>query len=418
VTVTVTVTVTTWGRRAVSLVAFAGLGGLTLAACQTDPHSSSCDFQQQTAQPGSPLTLLPGARLDRIGNGFVLLGWDAGARRVRWAPVSGAGQLGSEHSAALATEATAGPWFGVAGRSAPGDTILIAYGVPAPSSPGMVQVQVLGVPADGSVAPAPAGNVAVIPDPATQARALVAMGSGRSGMRAALSWTSPQAGATPVGFQTIAGDGTPVGGTTVLGDTEAPLVDCLSFVNGKDELAFGFLTRSATNDPNPTWLINESVDGKQVEPGDSIALKLGTENPTCPVTTATRSGYVIAWQNEIGSLIGFFDRTSRVFTSKVFAGAVTFGGADVQPPLAGLGPVGTDDYGVVLARSGAAEAWRVTADGVKAPGTVVLPSQVGQLGDISTVSLSGALYATYADYASAAAFGTAGQRFFVKIACF
>jgi len=101
-----------------------------------------------------------------------------------------------------------------------------------------------------------------------------------------------------------------------------------------------------------------------------------------------------------------------------FAGAVTFGGADAQPPLAGVGPVAGGDFAVVLARPGAAEAWRVTADGKTATESVIMPSQVGQMGEISTVSVSGALYATYADYSSAAAVGKDGERFFVKIACF
>jgi hypothetical protein len=83
-----------------------------------------------------------------------------------------------------------------------------------------------------------------------------------------------------------------------------------------------------------------------------------------------------------------------------------------------VGPVADGDFAVVLARPGAAEAWRVTAAGEVATETLVMPSQVGQMGDISTVSQSGALYATYADYSSAAAVGRDGQRFFMKIACF
>ena len=76
------------------------------------------------------------------------------------------------------------------------------------------------------------------------------------------------------------------------------------------------------------------------------------------------------------------------------------------------------DFGVVLAETGAAEAWRVASTGTVAPNPVVFPSAVGQMGVISTVSLSGALYSTYADYSSSTSVGKDGQRFFVKVTCF
>ncbi len=71
--------VTRVGRRAGSLIALVGLGGLVPPACQTSSQPSSCDFQEQAAEPASPLTMLSTARLDRVGSGFLLLGSDAAA---------------------------------------------------------------------------------------------------------------------------------------------------------------------------------------------------------------------------------------------------------------------------------------------------------------------------------------------------
>lgn len=103
----------------------------------------------------------------------------------------------------------------------------------------------------------------------------------------------------------------------------------------------------------------------------------------------------------------------------MFAGAVTFGGADVQPPLAGLAVVAGGNFAVVLARPGAAEVWRVGPAGRIGTDAVVFPSAIGQMGAVSTVSTGGSLYATYADCSAVPSPScTDGQRFFLKIACF
>jgi hypothetical protein len=402
------------GRRAISLslVALAiVVGGVGPAGCQTDSHPASCDFQEQVALVGTPLTLLSGARLDRVGSGFLLLGYDG--HLVRWAPVTSGGQPGAEQSLPLPASATAGPWFAAAGKVTAGDTVLIAYGVPSATA-GMVDVQILAAAA-GSGAAAPAGTLVTIPDPTAASGAQVVMGSGRMGMRAALAWTV--AGGTDVRVQAMTGDGRAQGAPVVERAAGAsPLIDCLSFVAGKDDLAVGFIDAQAANDNNPGWTILELRDDGALD--SSLTFTLGTVSPTCPFSAATDTGYVTVWQNELGSFIDVYDGKTQVFTPKLFAGAVTFGGADQQPPLTGVGPVAGGDFAVVLARPGAAEAWRLTAAGAVTEGSVVLPSSVGQMGKISSVSVSGALYVTYADYASSASAGTDGQRFFVKIACF
>ncbi|HET6150727.1 MAG TPA: hypothetical protein VFH68_24530 [Polyangia bacterium] len=401
------------GGAAVGLCALAAGGALALTACQTESHSPSCDFQQQVAQTGTPLTLLSGARLDRVGGGFMLMGYDGGGQ-VRWAPVSAAGQLGTAQSFAVPAQATAGPWFAVAGNAAAGDTILVVSGVAAAAT-GMVDLVVSAVPANSSGAVSPAGTAVTLPDPSASGGAAVMMTSGRLGQRAGLAWSVPGSG--EISVLSLGGDGRAQGpALAAKGFGMSPLISCLAPVEGKQDLAVGFLSRASEDDRNPRWSIIEVRDGGTLDA--SFFFSLGTERPTCPFSAASGGGYVSVWQNELGSLIGVYDGTSQNFDSRLFAGAVTFGGADAQPPLAGVGPVAGGDFAVVLARPGAAEAWRVTADGKTATDSVIMPSRVGQMGAISTVSVSGALYATYADYSSAAAVGKDGERFFVKIACF
>ncbi len=82
------------GRRAGSsdVARRPGWGGPS--ACQSNSQAStSCVFRSRFPSPASPLTLLSNARLDRVGNGFVLIGsdrrWCAGHRSTsaaRWAP--------------------------------------------------------------------------------------------------------------------------------------------------------------------------------------------------------------------------------------------------------------------------------------------------------------------------------------------
>ena len=389
----------------------AGLLAGVFGACQTDSRSPSCDLQQQVAQTGTPLTLLAGARLDRVGDSFLLMGVDG--RVMRWATVDNAGQVGTEQSAMIPA-LVAGPWFAAAGQAAPGDTILVAYGTAA-SSPGMIDIQLLAVPASNAAPPVTVGSVVTVPDPAALDGASVVMGTGRLGRRAALAWSIPEK--LEVHVLSLSGDGRAIGAPAVEAlDATAPLVGCLSFVAGKGDLAVGYTTAISTADGDPSWTILEMRDDGSI--GSSVTVGLGTADPLCPLSAASGAGYVAVWQNEIGSFIGFYDGTGHTFDSHLFAGAVTFGGADVQPPLAGVAPVAGGDFAVVLARPGAAEAWRVTPAGAVAPGTVVFPSGVGQMGEISTVSVPGALYATYADYTSSATVGAAGQRLFVKITCF
>jgi hypothetical protein len=401
------------GRPARGLATLLGVLAAGTGACQTDSQSPACALERQVAQPDDTLNRLHVARLDRAGDGFLLIAQDGPL--VRWATVDLAGQQGVDHYATLPATIAAGPWFAGAGKTSATDTILIAYGTPAAAA-GMIDIRVFAAASDsdGADAAAASETLATVPDPAGLDGASVAMGSGKMGRHAALAWSVP--GQATVQVQSLDGDGHALGPLLVESiPSTTPLVDCLSFVAGRNDLSVGFTTKVSFDDPNPGWSILEVLDGGGLDTSSSVTL--GTASPSCPLSAASGGGYVTVWQNEIGSFIGFFDGTSRDFSSKLFAGAVTFGGADVQPPLAGVGPVAGGDFAVVLARPGAAEAWRLDAAFEVAPAKVIFPSEVGNMGQIATVPLSGALYATYADYTSATSEASA-QRFFIKITCF
>ena len=64
------------------------------------PSHRAATSSSRSAEPASPLTLLPTARLDRVGNGFLLLGRDGAL--VRWAPVDERGTVGARDQRAAA----------------------------------------------------------------------------------------------------------------------------------------------------------------------------------------------------------------------------------------------------------------------------------------------------------------------------
>src|SRR5438270_11846270 len=114
-------------RRRHGVVAVVALAAVAAAGCQADLGTAGCQITKQTTVPGTPLTLLPDARLDVIGAGYALIGYDPGANAVRWA-MGSEGALGTEHAFGLPA-GVMNPVFAMAGTptGAPGDTVLIGY---------------------------------------------------------------------------------------------------------------------------------------------------------------------------------------------------------------------------------------------------------------------------------------------------
>jgi hypothetical protein len=246
----------------------------------------------------------------------------------------------------------------------------------------------------------------------------VAMGSARPGMNAALSWSS--GGALAAGI--FGGDGQSVRFASLQGDPS--LSSCNSFVPGRDDITFAAFTGSppvtsgaAGSSQTLSWSIVEMHQDGTVDSPLSLPLP-PVVNPTCAQQAATDAGYAVVWQDAQGSWLGSYDMASNRFLTSLFAAAADFGGADLQPPLAGVAQVGGGDLAVVLAEATSAEVWRLSG-GARRPGALQLPSALGQMGAISSVpGVGGGLYVTYADYTAVdGGVGTAGQRYFLQATC-
>jgi hypothetical protein len=343
----------------------------------------------------------------------VLIGADAAA--LRWAALSGtAGQLGPERSATVDSP-RAGLWYGVAGAQAPADTVLAAVGLKAANGVDQ-EIHVVPLPADGSAGPASSPVLATVPGGAVAgARPLVAMASSRLGMTAALAWVDPASRSLMLAV--LGGSGDPVVSPRAV-DT-APAFGCVGFQPGKAELTLAYYKYAdATSVPeSPTFGLAEIHENGSID--STLTLMLPSKDAACPLLTPTADGgYALAWQDSIGTWLSVYDPGTNIVSMEPVAGAVTFGGADLQPPLAGFGPVGTD-YVIVFAKLRAAELWRLDGNtGAPRRGTLGFPSLQGNLGAISSLPVAGSLHATYADYSAVDAdVGTDGQRYLISVSC-
>ena len=374
-------------------------------SCQAnDAGTAGCQLSQEVELPGSPLTLLPNARLDRVGAGFALSGVDATA--VRWASLDAAGTLGTEQSLAFTSAVT------------PGDTLLVAQAQPAANATD-VELHVFAAPAGDAASTTPDAKAPALgPVLATIPRALsagakpgVVLAASRSGAHAALAWLDPGAGG--VELLLLSPSGQALGTPTVL--ERAPSFDCLAFAPGKDALTVVYYRYPDSTSQIPTLVVTELLETGAID--ETIDLELDSHAARCPTLTPTDAGYTFAFEDGEGVWLGVFQATAQALSITPFAAAVGLGGAAFLPPVEGLAPLGTD-YGVVFARTYGGELWRLDAQGHRRSGALVFPSQKGNSGALSTQSGTDALFATYAESSSLDAdVGTAGQRYFVGATC-
>lgn len=390
---------------------------LGVAACQADLGDADCQLIQQVVlagSPSSPLLLLPNVRLDQVGDGFFLLGNDG--TTVRWAALAADGTLSPEQAFVLPA-GVANPVYGVGGVTTPGDTVLVAYlTTSAATSDG--EIDVVAVAADGSQPPAPANPVLTFAAGVPPATAM-AMSSSRLGNAAGLAWVDAQS--NRVMFVTVNGQGALVGQPTPVAVSAAAapttVFGCLGFSPGKDHLTVSYLNATSDGSAPPTWIIAEGNEGGTIDTTTTlnVANQMG-----CAVVTPTATEYALVWQDNQGSWMAVAVGVGNQIqvATYPFAAASDFGGPDLQPPLVGLAPFGSD-FGVVLARAHDTELWRLDEMGNRKPGALHFPSLVGNLGSVSALPVGGALVATYADYSSPP--GTpnpAGRRLFVNAACY
>ncbi|HEY2728955.1 MAG TPA: hypothetical protein VGK52_03385 [Polyangia bacterium] len=376
---------------------------------------ASCQIAQEVSAPGSSLTLLADARLERVSaSSFALTGFDADRATARWATYdSAAGALGAERALALQM-AAAGPWLATVTQSAPGDTLLVAQAPAVDTSRGDAELHVFAVPASASSKTAPPLGPALARIPGALANGgapAVALAASRAGPHAVLAWLDPAAG--DVELLALSAAGQPLGAPVVI--DKAPSFACLGFAPGKGALTLVYHRYDDAAVHVPTLVITELLDSGAVD--DSVALVLESHDAGCPQVTPTDAGYAIAFQDVEGSWLGIYDGGTKALALHPFAAAVVFGGAGLQPPLVGLTGLG-GDFAAVLQGARGGELWRLSPSGARRGGRLALPSAQGAIGGISTQPDSESMTATYADFTSVdGGLGTAGGRYFLNLAC-
>jgi hypothetical protein len=413
-------------RRRHDVVVF-GLAALALGstACQADAGDAGCQLTRQVTLAGTPLTLLPDARLDQVGDGYFLLGSDG--NNVRWAAVSADGTLSGEEAQPLPPGVTSA-YYAVAGARTPGDTVLVGYlgtDATAPTGGGLA---VIAFPADGSPPAAPASTIVTFPG-GVPAASSVAMISSRAGMNAGLAWVGSPSGQVvdSASLQVMLATVDATGAKSIpvaVSPSSGPPFSCLAFSAGKDDLTVLYYAQTTTI-PGAGWVIAEANEGGSVDSTTVLGLPMGTG--CAAVVSPTATGYGISWQDTEGDWLAEYtpqNAPNALSPSYPFASAAGFGGSNLQPPIVGLAPFGTD-FGVLLARPLDVELWRIDGDtGDRRAGALIFPSIAGNFGSVSALAPSpfmagGPLVATYADYTSpVGASPPTGGRLFLNAACY
>ncbi len=400
------------------------------AGCEADPGTAGCRIAHQTTLPGSPLTLLPNARLDVVGPGYVLMGYDMAANAVRWATLSTSGALGAEHAYALpvgvqsalfamaaAPAASQNPGSGDAILTGPvaGDTVLIGY-VGTDSSGTKGELSMIAVPADGSAPSGPAAVIHEFPDGVPPASSL-AMISSRKGVHAGLAWVDDQMGR--VMYTALDGTGAPVVSPTPVASA-LPGFRYLAFTPGKDDVTLVYHSDDVNLNSvtGPGWIVAEGNEAGGID--SYVALGFSRPPLTPAVLTATSAGYGLAWQDDEGAWLGVYKSANQTVSDVYpFAPSNGFGGTSLQPPLVALTSFMTD-FGVLFQQPRDAELWRLDPMGNRRSGALIFPSAAGSLGTVSAapaLAPDSGLVATYADYASPGD-ATSGDRFFLNATCY
>jgi hypothetical protein len=374
------------------VAAIAGIG------CTNDPVQSNCAIEPHVIDP-TVLTLLPDARLDRVGDGFVLFGTDG--NKVYWASLDTNGAIGDQREYMVPSHAGQ-IWFAAAGTTAPMDHVLVAYVSPSPAVMGMVDLMAVSVGFDGTMPTLPIVTGQI---PAT---ANVAMSSGRGGMHAGVTWGVQ--GTSKIAARILGGDGQVIGSDLALGTVGD--FDCLRFSPGKGDLTVGYVDLSGTP-PVPRFVGTEISPAGSVQP--AFTLSIGKELPGCVELVPADTGYGVAWHAaKIGTSFAVYDPASPQFPNHLVLADVR---VPVPPGLGGLGWMGKS-FALVFAHETGAEVWPIDAMGLRQGTLPVFPSSVGHTGTLSTQPVGNALYATYADYTYAdPANRSAGQRLLVKVTC-
>jgi hypothetical protein len=247
----------------------------------------------------------------------------------------------------------------------------------------------------------------------------VAMTSSRVGTNAGLTWIDEAS--SHVLVATVNGAGI-LTGAPVTTSNASPDFSCLGFSPGKDALTVVYYAMTTTVNALPGWVIAETNEAGSVDSTTVLAVNRPTGK--CAVVTPTDTGYGLVWQDsEGGWLAEYVALGSTLSNSYPFASSSSFGGTNLQPPLVGLAPFGTD-FGVLIARPLDVELWRLDNLGNRQAGALIFPSINGTFGDVSALPTNSpqtgeSLVVTYADYTSIpGAAAPTGSRLFANAVCY
>ncbi|HEY0711070.1 MAG TPA: hypothetical protein VGF45_00230, partial [Polyangia bacterium] len=251
----------------------------------------------------------------------------------------------------------------------------------------------------------PEGTPVVLPAP--PAPGTVTFGSGATGSNA-LFVAATTATASPLAFL-VGPDGTTQSLSNAL-PVPAGTTTCLTITPSR--LPFG-ISRviTGTGATRPRWLYAEITE--QGALGSSFDFDVLTNDVLCPVLSPTPDGYVAAWQNRVGT------HFAEVLTgpagigldSGLLKGAVRFGGADLQPPLAAIASAGHDFHITFASRPPAVE--RYTRFGIQAGGRLDLPV-TGTGGTVAAWPKNGSTFVTYLETPAG---GGAPSRRLLEVEC-
>ncbi len=418
----------------VRLRALVILGAAFPACSSPNVGDAGCQAFVQQQLPGTALTLLRDAQLLAGNDGsFVLAGADGPV--VRWMTIAPDGTLGTEQVVPIPEGATFSA-LALAGTAADRlDTLLV--GVVTASADGLSgELHFILSPLDGSPSSAMGPAVLTFPDqPEGPARLVMAAAKPRpsdspgGALNAAVAWIDP---APAVNLAFVDSGGVVAGGPVFVDGVQST---CLAVTGDTIDPAASFLVtflRAGDTTATTSWEEGEVwADG-------SVRTSLGTvaegnRTMLCAIGTPTSGNdYSFAWQDSSGSWLSVLsgrtiDDLGNVsnegsLVSHPFVPATDFGGPDVQPPIVGFAAVGrggtrvfVGDYMVAFARPHDVEIWRLDWQGRRRPGTLILPSALGNLGGVSSVNTGRGMALTYADYDSST---TTGNRWLVNATCY
>jgi len=392
------------------------VGAVSFSGSCGDDLPARCTLTTTVMAPNA-LTLMSGARLDRVGNGFVLLGTDGD--HVMWQTIDAAGNVGALRTGTVPAH-TDGPWFGVAAAATPGDHVVVVYATNPSGNKATLTSITFGI--DGSAGAAPAA-IGMIPDKgAMKASLLVSAGSGQGGQHMGLLWALKGSGA--VTAKILAGTGQPVGDDVSLGTVDD--IDCPRFIVGQGDLTATFVKTSGNPATKAVVAREFNADGSS---GSTLNLGLIDWSADlaggCVPMAAASAGYGFGWRANGKTFSGddyaYFDpsRGAGTYTPYPIASDERASGGHASP-IMGLAKTADSvtRFIVVLAQAAGGQAWEIDFEGHPLSQAVAFPSVKGNTGTFSTQPLGGSLYVTYADYTGKSATDqTAGSRIFGQVTC-